>query len=136
MTDARPNKGIARDEVLRFIFEHVDSVPHLEALLQFWNGRMRTWSAEELAARLYIEPGAAIAIIVDLSRRGFVFESESDSGRYSFASSPESDRMMEGIAEAYRTDLVRISTGIHSKASAGVREFARAFQFIGKRKKT
>jgi hypothetical protein len=43
--------------------------------------------------------------------------------------SEEQDDLMRAIDNAYRRDLVRISTMIHSKASSPVREFAKAFRF-------
>jgi hypothetical protein len=46
-----------------------------------------------------------------------------------FSRSKEQDEMMLLVDNAYRRDLVRISTMIHSKASSSIREFARAFRF-------
>jgi hypothetical protein len=46
-----------------------------------------------------------------------------------FPLSDEQNEMMRVVDSAYRRDLVRISTMIHSKASPAVREFARAFRF-------
>ena len=43
--------------------------------------------------------------------------------------SEEQDDLMRAIDNAYRRDLVRISTMLHSKASSPVREFAKAFRF-------
>jgi hypothetical protein len=36
--------------------------------------------------------------------------------------------LLEAVDAIYRKDVVRISSMIHSKGSAGVREFARAFR--------
>lgn len=120
--------GDAEDEVLRFIFENVDTVPHLEALLLVWQNSATAWSTETLAARLYVGSAQASTILDDLSRRGFVTQESEGTG---FRYAPEWDAqrgLMPRISETYRRNLVGITRMIHSKGSASVREFARAFQ--------
>lgn len=126
---------VGENELYEFIFREIDSVPHLEALLQLWHSRPRTWSEPEMAERLFVNSAGARSILADLVRRGLVTASQEEPNAYSYSSSPENDRMVEALAQAHRTDLIRISTAIHSKASSGVREFARAFQFLRKGKK-
>ncbi len=113
-----------------FILHHIDSVPHLEALILLWNSRPVGWTCEELATRLYIPSEMVGDLLRDLVRLQWVSESNSLPARYSyFPRSDAQDEMMRQIDAAYRRDLVRISTMIHSKASSAVREFARAFRF-------
>lgn len=116
------------EEVFHFILDQVDSVPHLEALLQLWNARPRVCSELELSARLFVPPAKARSIMNDLIRCRLVLEQQQGSGSFQYLSSPQNDRLIAAVAEAYRTDLIRISTAIHSKASSGVLEFAKAFQ--------
>ena len=66
------SNGEPGDEGLRFIFENIDTVPHLEALLLVWQNSADAWSAETLAARLYVSPAQARGILEDLRRGGFV----------------------------------------------------------------
>lgn len=125
---------VPEEDLYSFIFECVDSVPHLEALLQVWHTRPRGWSDVEIAGRLFLDsPGRARSILLDLVQRGLL-EVDDQSGLYFYLSSPANDPRMEALSKAYRTDLIRISTALHFKASSGVREFARAFQFKRKDK--
>ena len=119
------------EEVYGFILEQIDTVPHLEALLQLWHSRPRSWSESEIAERLFVNASGAREIMADLVRWGLVRSERRVDGAnsYSYCSSQQTDRLLEGVVRAYRTDLIRISTAIHSKVSPGVREFARAFQF-------
>lgn len=127
---------VGEDEIYAFIYEHFDSVPHLEALLQIWNSRPKAWTDAELAARLYLNPAAARSIMADLARHGLLTVGPNAAEGYCYASALATDRLVEAVAGAYRADLIRISNAIHSKASAGVREFARAFRFMRKGKKS
>ncbi len=127
--------SVSDDDLYGFIFEQIDTVPHLEALLQLWHSRPRAWSDAEIAERLFVDPGAARAIMADLVRRSLVRLPQDTSNFYAYLPSPENDPLVEALARAYRTDLIRVSTAIHAKASSGVREFARAFQFKRKGKK-
>jgi hypothetical protein len=115
---------------LGFIHENLDSVPHLEALVLMWNSRPVGWTAEELASRLYVPAEQVAGILRDLVRLQIIQEQPSTPSRFSyFPRSEEQNEMMHLVDQAYRRDLVRISTMLHSKASSPVREFARAFRF-------
>ena len=112
-----------------FIAENIDSVPHLEALILLWNSRPVGWTAEELSSRLYIHPEQVSLVMLDLVRLEIARELSGTPIRYTyFQRSDKWDDFMHRIDSAYRRDLVRISTLIHSKASSPVREFARAFR--------
>jgi len=120
----------------KFIYENIDSVPHLEALILVWNSRPVGWTEEELTSRLYIPREQVGAVLRDLIRLRIVQEIPGNPPRCSyFPRSEEQDELMHRIDHAYRRDLVRISTMIHSNASSPVREFARAFRFTKDREK-
>jgi hypothetical protein len=113
-----------------FLHENIDSVPHLEALILLWNSRPVGWTEEELASRLYISREPVGTLLRDLMRLQVVQETPGNPPRYSYLPrSEEQNELMHRIDHAYRRDLVRISTMIHSKASSPVREFANAFRF-------
>lgn len=119
-------------EVDRFILEMIDSVPHLEALLLVWASRPKIWSDEEAAERLYLQTPTAKHILEDLVRRELV--SAVPGAMKQFRYTPgERDGLLTAVEEAYRHDLIRISTMIHRKAPPSVLEFARAFRFTKER---
>jgi hypothetical protein len=112
-------------EVVRFLQERIDSVPHLEALLIIWGGGT-TWDAPRIAARIYIEEPAAQAVLQDLQRGGLAISEDRIS--FGFNADSESTRaLVSQVAESYKRNVTRVATLIHNKASSSVREFARAF---------
>jgi hypothetical protein len=113
-----------------FVQENIDSVPQLEALILLWNSRPMWWTSEELASRLYVPLDRVGGLLRDLVRMQMAAESETEPPKFSYYSrSKDQDAMMMLVDEAYRRDLVRISTMLHEKASPAVRDFARAFRF-------
>jgi DNA-binding MarR family transcriptional regulator len=119
-----------QERVLRFVLENIDSVPELEALLLLWQHRPVAWNLEELAKRLYISPEQTHAILAELSRKQLVVPGTDLPDTFSYhSSSEERDHLIEETASVYRREIIRISTLIHSKPSAAIRDFARAFRF-------
>jgi hypothetical protein len=122
-----PDQDNDRAEVDRFLQERIETVPHLEALLLLWNSRPKTWSADAIADALYVPPDAARAILDDLVRQNLIAVSVSSAG-YFYESEPARDNLAALVDLAYRHELIRITRLIHSKPSAAIREFARAFR--------
>ncbi len=124
-------EGADEEQVYRFIFEKIDSVPQLEALLLLWNERPRQRSERELMARLFIGADALRDIMRSLVQNQFVaLETVNDETRYAYKpASKEMDELIGAVAATYRKELVRVSKAIHSKAASGAREFGRAFKF-------
>ncbi len=120
------NPGV---DVYDYILEKIDTVPHLEAVILFWNSRPVGWTAEELASRLYLPPEKVSGILNDLVRQQLVQQIPASPAKYSYLpSNAEQDDWMYQVDVAYRRELVRISTMLHTKTSPSVREFARAFR--------
>lgn len=127
MKDLNP---ISDQDIYRFIFERIDSVPHLEALSLIWNTRPNHWSVDDLAHRLYVDRNIATELLQDLTRQGLLVDDPSSSERYFYeAKSGESDRMIAAVCAKYRVEIVAVSTMIHRKASSAVLNFADAFRF-------
>jgi hypothetical protein len=123
-------RNIGVDEVYRFILNQIDSVPQMEALLLLWESRPKRWSESEIAERLYVCPDVVRNILQILVRRHLLGVDTQGTKVYWYESKPgELDRLIEAVAATYRRDLVRVSTFIHTKASAAVRDFAQAFKF-------
>jgi hypothetical protein len=119
-----------QEEILRFVEEHIDSVPELEALLLLWQHRPQSWKIEELARRLYISVDETRTILLDLRRKQLICATSDEADSYRYDSKSEGhERLIGRTEELYRRQIVRISTLIHSKASSAVRDFARAFRF-------
>jgi len=128
------NEDALYKEVDEFILEHIDTVPHLEALLLLRNSRPKEWTVEEMASALYVSSGTARTILQSLTRRGLLVAGRETPERFRYESlSSKRDRLVEAVDARYRKDLIRISRMIHSKASPGVREFAQAFRFTKER---
>lgn len=114
-------------QVLQFIAEQIDTVPQLECLLLLHQDDNRSWLADDVAARIYISRDTARAILQTLERRHLI-ASDGDPPRYRFSPSEVARReVVAQVAGTYQRHLVPIATFIHTKASASVREFARAF---------
>jgi hypothetical protein len=129
------NTPESRVDVYEFILDNIDSVPHLEALILLWNSRPVWWTSEELTSRLYVPVKQVEDLLRDLARMELIAESEASPQKFSYlAKSEEQNELLQSLDVAYRKDLVRISTMIHSKASSGVREFARAFRLRQEKK--
>jgi len=125
-----PDPGPETD-VYEYILEKIESVPHLEAVILLWNSRPVGWTAEELASRLYVPTERTVEILKDLIRQQLVQQASSGQpARFSYLPrDEEQDEWMFRVDTAYRREIVRISSMLHSKASPSVREFARAFRF-------
>ena len=116
------------DELLEFIARRIDSVPHLEALLLFWENPEAVWTSAEIAARVYVSRDTARAVLQDLARHGFIVSTAEDSYRYQ--QGWDEAQILPRVADAYRRHLVQVAELIHAKAgSTSVHEFARAFKF-------
>ena len=123
------------NEVYRFIASEIETVPHLEALLLLWNSRPQPWTVANLCRRLYIPEEVARLLLEDLSRRQLVVEVEGGAEAYGYYSkSREQDQLLANLESTYRRELVRVSTIIHRKPSASIRDFARAFRITKERK--
>lgn len=116
-------------DVYEYILDKIDGVPHLEAIILLWNSRPVAWRPEELASRLYLDKEKATEILNDLARQQLVQPTSDSPPRYSYLPrNEEQDEWMYKVDDAYRRELVRISTMLHSKTSPSIREFARAFR--------
>ncbi len=124
----------SREEVNEFLHDRIDTVPHLEALLLLWNSRPKAWSVEEMATSLYLAPESAKEILDDLVRQNLIDTVAGTSDRYRYEQGADLDRIISLVDSTYRRELIPITRLIHSKPSAAVREFARAFRLKKDRK--
>ncbi len=113
-------------DVLQFIAEKIDSVPHIEALLLLYGQPDQRWSIELMAARLYVTRTAAQVILNDLERARLVHATGNSVYAYE-GTWDASGELMARVAETYRRSLAAVAAFIHGRASRSVQEFARAF---------
>ena len=113
------------DEVLQFVGAHVESVPHLEALLLIWDTAPRAWRADEVARRVYLPDDRTARLLQDLAARRWVVAT--DAG-YAFNADSADAPTIAHLAAQYRSNLIRIAEIIHRKAPPAVLDFARAFE--------
>jgi predicted transcriptional regulator len=119
-----------RLQVDRFVLGQIDSVPHLEALLLLFNSRPKAWSTDEMAKSLYVRNEVASKIFDNLLHRNLIATSPNQPDLFFYSPDDEAqNKLLNDVDAVYRKEVVRISSLIHSKASAGVRDFARAFRF-------
>jgi hypothetical protein len=113
--------------VLRFLEENIDTVPQLETLLMMSEARDRGWLIAEVASRNYTSEQRATETLNALQRRGLVSSEESP---LRFRFNPAKDEvhaLVTDLARCYQRNLSLVTRFIHSKPSASVKEFARAF---------
>jgi hypothetical protein len=116
------------EDVLRFIADRIDTVPQLESLLLLWEAQPCAFTAEDLAQRIFVSRETASQILRDLQQKKLV-ATAADPSEYVYDSSWDpTGHFIAHVAATYRRYLIPVATFIHSKASPGVREFARAFE--------
>lgn len=121
--------GAIPNEVEQFLLAAIDTVPHLEALLLIFQNPASVWTVDELAARIYVSAPQAALVLDELTRRQLITCVEQSPARYQYpARSDAQTELLHKVAHAYRTQLVQVARFIHSKPSASVRDFARAFR--------
>ena len=118
------------EEVLRFIEQYIETVPHLEALLLMRESQPKCWSIEQLAARIYVPPATARTILDDLARHGLV-SAQGDCHVFN-PQWDEQRQLLARVAGTYNKHLTRVATLIHARGSRSVRDFARAFKLKDK----
>jgi hypothetical protein len=113
-------------DLRRFILTSIPTVPYLEAVLLLRAEPGRTWSAAEVARRLYLPEGRAIELASSLASAGIAAE---DAAGYRYAPSTEElAGMLDRLAAHYAADLVGVSDLIHSRVDKKAQQFADAFR--------
>ena len=116
-------------DILQFILEHLETVPHLEAVLLIWQNQSTAWTSDLLARRIYVSTAMGRTILEDFGRQGLLRKSDGAEPSYMYDPGWDAERgMLPRVADLYRRQLVQVTKLIHSRGSSSVREFARAFQ--------
>ncbi|MDQ1921553.1 hypothetical protein [Massilia pseudoviolaceinigra] len=102
-------------DVRRLILRNLPSIPHLEALMLLHASAPASWSAPDLARRLYVAPAKAREVLDYLRRAGMLRGGASPSS-YLFSPRREELRhLIDTLALLYSSHLVEITLLIHAK---------------------
>lgn len=112
--------------VRQFIFERIDSIAHIEALLLLFRAREERWSVVSVAKRLYITEQEASDLLNRLQTQGFVIKIN-ESFQFHCEENEFVD-LLNIVADVYTKHLISVTNLIHAKPSARIREFADAFK--------
>lgn len=116
------------DAVRRFVLTSIPTVPHLETLLLLWREPQDAWSADRIAARLYVSTTSAAALASELRNAGLL-EGDSSLGYRLRSGVPELAALIEAVDTVYRKQLRAITALIHSGYDNKAARFAQAFSF-------
>lgn len=113
------------DDIREFIFQRINSIAELEALLLLWRDPGQDWDVASLAQRLYITEDDVRRVLRQLKAQNLVEERD---GYYRYWRSSEALGMIvDQLAQLYVTRLIPITSLVHSKSSSRIQEFADAF---------
>lgn len=111
-------------DVREFIVRSIDSIAYLEALLLLRVDMGVKWTAQSVAARLYVKEAEAEGILARLAAEGYaVCEGTS----FSYECAPEIDLLVERLGQSYARHLIPVTNLIHSRSGA-IQAFASAFK--------
>jgi DNA-binding IclR family transcriptional regulator len=121
---------MAQDEIPNdieaFIDTVVDSVATMEALALTYRGRDKSWSAAEVAQRLYVSETRARESLERLAAHGGVRE---DAGRYHYEpQGAELEALLARVVQTYDRQLIAVTNRIHARVRPSITEFANAFR--------
>lgn len=123
------------DEVRTLLTQQLDSVVQLELLLLMHSRPAQSWSAEDVARDLRIEPNSAAKQLAQLRDRGFLRQDEQDAGRFRYApASPRVDAVVNELASTYQSRRVTVISLLYSRPTDTLRSFADAFRIFRKEK--
>jgi hypothetical protein len=109
-----------------FIIRYIDSIAELEALLLLRANRDEEWTAAKVGQRLYASEPDTAEVLARLCADGLL---SCEEGTYRYASiTPEIERLVDHLAEAYSQHLIPVTNMIHAKPRR-IRQFADAFKF-------
>ena len=115
-------------DVRRFVLARFPSVPHIDALLLLHSSAPQSWSALELAQRLYVRPALAADVLAELHQADIIRADSSSS--YFFERQPgDVGHVIDMLSVLYSTHLVEVTTLIHSRMDRKAQQFADAFDF-------
>lgn len=117
------------DDVRRFVLTSVPSVPYIESLLLMRRETGASWTASQLASRIYVPEARAAELLQTLEASGIATRVDTSAGAYQYAPSQDLAQLLDRVAAHYVTNLVTITDLIHSSLNRRATQFADAFRF-------
>lgn len=116
------------DDIRRYVFQCVPSVPYVEAVLLLRERRDLAWQPELLARRLYLGTEETLRLLARLQADGLVVQDSDDASGYRYGpASSELGELWDRLALVYAHNLIEVSTIIHSRPSGKAQLLADAF---------
>lgn len=117
-------------ELRRFVVTNIPSVPYLEAVLLLRADPSRSWTAQDMAGRLYITPEEALPLLEGAAQARMAVSETGGPLRFRYApGSPELAQLLDRLASHYAADVVTIAMLIHSRTDKRAQQFADAFRW-------
>ena len=121
---------VVPDDIRRFIFTSIESVPYLEAMLLLRGAADCCWDARLLSQRLYTSEKKAAALLDALNQAGLLSRVPENAGGFLYRpASPELAEMVDRLAACYGSALVEVTNLIHSRHDKKAHQFADAFRW-------
>jgi len=115
------------DDVHRFLLTSVPSVPFLEAMLMLRAHADKSWSANDVAQRLFVATSLGEELLAQLGDSGLATPGDADR---TFRWNPGTPvaAMADKLAQVYAVNVVDVTELIHSRQERRARQFADAFR--------
>jgi hypothetical protein len=117
------------DDVRRFVLTSVPSVPYIESLLLLRREAATTWSASQLARRIYVPEAQAAGLLDALEASGIAAKVPGAEGAYRYQPPRELADLLDRVATHYAGNLLAITDLIHSSINRRANQFADAFRW-------
>jgi hypothetical protein len=120
-------KSPVPDDVHRFVLTSVPSIPYLEALLILRAEAAKSWSAGEVAKRLFVPTSLGEELLAQLSEAGLAMQGATEHSFRWNADTPVAG-MVDKLARIYAVNVVDVTELIHSRQERRALQFADAFR--------
>jgi DNA-binding IclR family transcriptional regulator len=117
------------DDVRRFVLTSVPSVPYIESLLLLRLEAASTWTASQLAKRIYVPAAQAASLLDALESAGSAVRTSANESAYRYQPPPDMHELLDRLAAHYARDLLAVTDLIHSSLNRRANQFADAFRW-------
>lgn len=121
--------GPLPDDVRRFVLTSVPSVPYIETLLLLRSEASSTWTAAQLARRIYVSEAQAAGLLAALEASGLAPQVPDCPNAYRYRPPAEMEELLSRVAMHYASNLLAITDLIHSGLGRRANTFAEAFRW-------